>query len=135
MPSTLLIRATTGILAEMLLLATGCQRFRPPDSLEGVNLNWQLSPQPPHEGQATVTVDLTGQDKKPVTGATVHIKGNMSHPGMKPVFGEGKEVSPGRYQAPLEFTMGGDWFLLIDVKLADGRRMSKQVDVPGVQGE
>jgi hypothetical protein len=128
-------RTAMGILAVILLVATGCQRPRHADSLEGVKLAWQLSPQPPYQGKATVTVDLTGKDKKPVTGAAVKIEANMSHAGMKPVFGDGKETSPGQYQVPLEFTMGGDWFLLIDVKLADGRHMTKKVDVPAVQGE
>jgi hypothetical protein len=121
--------------AAVALTTTGCHRAQPAGSLEGVTLAWQLTPQPPHEGKETVTVDLTGPAKKPLTGATVKIEGNMSHAGMKPVFGDGKEVKPGRYEVPLEFTMGGDWFLLIDVKLADGRSMTRKVDVPAVRGD
>ncbi len=29
--------------------------------------------------------------------------------------------------------MGGDWFVLIDVSLADGRTLKKKVDLPGVK--
>jgi hypothetical protein len=57
----------------------------------------------------------------------------MSHAGMPPVFGEGKELEPGRYQSPLEFTMGGDWVILIHLTLADGRKLERQLDVKGVQ--
>jgi hypothetical protein len=128
-------RAALAGVATAVLAAAGCHRAQPADSLEGVTLAWQLSPQPPHEGKETVTVDLTGPAEKPLTGATVRVEGNMSHAGMKPVFGDGKEVRPGRYEVPLEFTMGGDWFLLIDVKLADGRSMTRKVDVPAVQGD
>jgi hypothetical protein len=52
---------------------------------------------------------------------------------MKPVFGTAKEVRPGRYEAPLEFTMGGDWFILVNATFPDGRRLERKVDVRGVR--
>jgi hypothetical protein len=42
-------------------------------------------------------------------------------------------VSPGTYEAPLELTMGGDWFLLIDATLPDGGSFHRQMDLPGVR--
>ena len=42
------------------------------------------------------------------------------------------ETAPGRYQADLEFTMGGDWFILVRAELLDGRSMERKIDVPGV---
>lgn len=81
-------------------------------------------------------VSLTLADAKtahPIEGAEVRLEGNMSHPGMKPVFGAAREVAPGKYEAALEFTMGGDWFILVDAKLRDGRALQKQVDVAGVR--
>jgi hypothetical protein len=56
----------------------------------------------------------------------------MSHPGMAPVFGDAKEVAPGQYQGSLEFAMPGDWVVLIHVTLRDGRKLERQVSVPGV---
>jgi sensor domain CHASE-containing protein len=52
---------------------------------------------------------------------------------MRPVFASAREVSPGTYEAPLELTMGGDWFLLVDARLPDGGTLHRQVDLPGVR--
>jgi hypothetical protein len=51
---------------------------------------------------------------------------------MVPVFAPALETAPGRYQAALEFTMGGDWFILVRAELPDGRTMERKIDVPGV---
>jgi hypothetical protein len=63
----------------------------------------------------------------------MRLEGNMSHPGMRPVFGTAREVAPGTYEAPLELPMGGDWFLLVDATLPDGGTLHRQVDLPGVR--
>ena len=70
---------------------------------------------------------------KPINGARINLEGNMSHPGMRPVFSEAREIESGRYEAPLEFTMRGDWFILFHITLPDGRKLQKQIDVKGVQ--
>jgi hypothetical protein len=56
----------------------------------------------------------------------------MSHPGMAPVFGEVRQVAPGQYRGSLLFAMPGDWVVLIHVTLPDGRKLERQVSVPGV---
>ena len=50
-----------------------------------------------------------------------------------PVFSEASEVGPGRYEAALEFTMGGDWVILFQINLPDGRNLQRQIDVKGVR--
>jgi hypothetical protein len=62
----------------------------------------------------------------------VGLEGGMSHPGMAPVFGETREVAPGQFRGSLEFAMAGDWVLLIHVTLPDGRKLEREVSVPGV---
>lgn len=57
----------------------------------------------------------------------------MSHPGMSPVFSEATETAPGRYQAPINFTMGGDWVVLLHIRLPDGIKVERQINVPNVQ--
>lgn len=79
-----------------------------------------------------VTVRLTGKQGKAVTGAQVTLEANMSHAGMSPGFGEGREVQSGRYQASLEFTMAGDWVILVHVTLPDGHKLERQIEVNGV---
>jgi hypothetical protein len=72
---------------------------------------------------------------KPVSGARVTLEGNMTHAGMTPVFAEAKEVEPGRYRATLEFTMAGDWVVLVHAALPDGRKIERQFDVKGVRAD
>ena len=76
---------------------------------------------------------LTDADDRPIRGAVVKLEGDMNHPGMTPVFAEAAEMGPGADEATLNLTMGGDWFVLIDAALADGRTLHKKVDLPGVK--
>jgi hypothetical protein len=57
----------------------------------------------------------------------------MSHPGMKPVLATAREVAPGQYEAALELTMAGDWYLLVEARLRDGRTLHRQIDLRGVR--
>jgi hypothetical protein len=61
----------------------------------------------------------------------------MSHAGMSPLFAEAKETEPGRYVARLEFSMAGDWVILLHITLSDAKKLERQFDVrevrPGVQ--
>jgi len=57
----------------------------------------------------------------------------MNHAGMRPVFADLAEGDPGRFQGEIEFTMGGDWFLLLSGKSTEGERFRVKVDLPGVQ--
>jgi hypothetical protein len=91
-----------------------------------------IEPDPPQVGPATVTVNLHDAQARPIEKARVELEGNMSHAGMVPVFGQATEVAPGRYEATLEFTMGGDWFILVRADLPDGRSLERRIDVPGV---
>jgi hypothetical protein len=90
---------------------------------------------PPQVGPTTITLTVTERDGKPVGGARVSLEGDMTHAGMRPVFGEAREFEPGRYRAPLEFTMGGDWVVLVHLTLSDGRKVERQFDVKGVQSD
>jgi hypothetical protein len=114
-----------------LVLGAGCRSSGEDDS--GVSLEWHLTPDPPVTGPATFHFSLTDGVGQPVTGASVEIEGNMSHAGMTPVFGTARELSPGDYEADLELTMGGDWFIIVDATLSSGEHVKRQVEVPGVR--
>jgi YtkA-like protein len=115
------------------VLHSGCRKTSesPPD----IVFEGKVAPDPPTKGPATVTLKLADSAGKPIVGARVNLEGNMSHPGMRPVFGEASEVSPGRYESALEFTMGGDWVILFHITLPDGRNLQRQIDVKGVRSE
>ena len=117
-----------GLLVALIL--AGCRGGG--GDLEDVNVDLAVTPDPPYVGPATVVVTLSDDAGQPISGAEMSLEGNMNHAGMIPVLTEASEVSPGRYEAALEFTMGGDWFFLVQVQLPDGRSLEHQVDVPGV---
>lgn len=70
---------------------------------------------------------------RPVTQARVQVEADMSHAGMAPVFSEAREIRPGVYQTAIDFSMAGDWVLLLHIRMADGRRAEQQIDVRDVR--
>jgi hypothetical protein len=120
-------------LGVIIILLTGCSGEKSSERLEGVKVDFSIAPNPPSVGPAKATVRLTDRDGKALPGAALKLEGNMNHAGMKPVFADAKEMQPGVYEGTLELTMGGDWFVLITGKLADGRSLKEKVDVPGVK--
>lgn len=122
------VQRLLGILLLLSLAACG----RGSKDLPDVVVELSIEPSPPQIGVALVTVTLRDAQGQPLTGAKVELEGNMSHAGMVPVLAVASEVAPGQYEAELEFTMGGDWFILVRADLPDGRSMERNIDVPGV---
>jgi hypothetical protein len=115
-----------------MLAALGC---RQPDSATEFDVALSVDPNPPRVGPSRLSLLVKHPDGKVVEGATLKIEGNMAHAGMKPVFADAREEKAGHYRAALEFTMAGDWFIVIDGKLADGRSFRKKIDVNNVRAE
>ena len=109
----------------------GCRKTE--EQAPGLVMRHEIAPQPPRVGPATITVSLSDAAGNPVAGASVNMEGNMSHPGMNPVFGAAREIVAGRYQASIEFTMGGDWVMLVRVNLPDGQKLEREFEVKGVR--
>jgi hypothetical protein len=118
------------LLAALAALA-GCQRGSSQD-IPDIGINLVVSPNPPQVGLATLALTLSDANGQPISGARIELEGNMSHAGMAPVFSQATEVAPGRYEAPLEFTMSGDWFILAKATLPDGRSLERQLNLPNV---
>jgi hypothetical protein len=76
---------------------------------------------------AQLTVELA-EDGVPVEGAVVEIEGNMTHAGMEPVFVIATEREAGQYVATLDWTMGGEWFLIIRATLPGGESVERTID-------
>lgn len=92
-----------------------------------------FAPAPPRVGEAELVLALRGPDGRPLEGARVRVEGNMNHAGMVPELADAgeSETEPGSYRAQLEFTMGGDWFLVVTAERG-GETLEAVVDVPGV---
>lgn len=127
-------RLTAGVMLGLsLMLIAGCKPQLA--AAPSLRFNVALDPVPPKVGPVTVRVVVADAEGKPVEGATVRVEGNMNHAGMKPSFAELTEEQPGKYLGTLDFTMGGDWFLLITTTTRDGTKTEHQFDVPGVQAK
>jgi hypothetical protein len=130
-PRTVRVGVTRYLFGFLLLVAlASCSRGG--RDLEDIKMDLDIQPQPPQLGPATMTLTLDDAQGQPISGAAVELEGNMSHAGMVPVLAQAAEVAPGLYRAELEFTMGGDWFILVRAELPDGRFLERKIDVPGV---
>jgi YtkA-like len=120
-------------LIALALLGNGCHRqaTASPD----ITLTQEITPQPVRVGPVVIVLGLKDAAAAPVAGAHITLEGDMSHPGMAPVFGEAKEIAPGRYQGELNFAMGGDWVVLLHARLANGQRVEREIEVKGVEAK
>jgi hypothetical protein len=94
---------------------------------------------PPKIGVNTVTCKLAGAEKPakdhlPLTGARVSLEANMSHPGMRPAFGQAKETSPGTYVGNVELNMRGDWVVTAHLVTRDGQKIDQDIKVRDLPG-
>ncbi len=128
-----LLKRLTIISLAFGLVILGCQSSG--NDTSDVKLDWEIKPDPPIVGMATMNITMRDSTNQLIKGADIKLEGNMSHPGMEPVTAAAKEVEPGQYSAKLEFTMGGDWFILVESTLPDDRVVERQINIPGVRSE
>ena len=121
------------VILALVLAAAACARGGGAEP--GVRIDCTIDPSPAAMGPATIDVALADASGRPIEGADVHVEGNMNHAGMVPEMASANEVSPGVYRAAIEFTMGGDWYLLVEARLPDGRRVDRTIDVPNVRSD
>lgn len=116
------------VLAAGLTTASCVERTK-----SAIVLSWTITPIEPAVGPATLTVTLRDPTGSAVPGARVHLEGHMSHPGMAPVIADASERTTGIYVAPFNFSMPGDWVLLVSAALPDGERVEERIDVAHVR--
>jgi hypothetical protein len=114
------------------LFTAGCQDKTDPG--KAVLVQHQIQPSPVHVGHSTVHVTLTDPAGAPISGAHVNMEADMSHPGMAPVFFSAQESTSGSFTGQVDLAMPGDWTILLHITLANGAKVEKQFDVPGVLG-
>ena len=106
----------------VVAVTAGCGR----DSA-GAAIAWSIQPSALIAGStAQVAFTITTRDGAPASGAQLRLEGHMSHPGMTPVVADPIERDRGTYEAPLQFTMPGEWVLVVSGTLADGTRITKE---------
>jgi hypothetical protein len=120
--------------ALIVILATlaGCQRASQQsaaDQAPEIAASLAIDPDPAVVGPANLAVTLTDASGAPVEGASLSLKGDMSHAGMAPVLAEASGGAEGVYQAQWMWTMAGDWFITIIATLPDGRTLTRRFDL------
>lgn len=93
----------------------------------------RVSPQPPEVGAAKLEIRLRDEEGRPLAARAVELQGSMTHPGMKPSLATASEAGGGRWRAELDLTMAGDWVVLVEAQLADGRLIRRSLPLPGVK--
>ncbi len=118
-----------GLAVVLLLLAPACRQSSvPPDAASDLlmSLTWMEDGQEPAVGRAELVVTLADDEGLPVNGATVALRGDMSHAGMQPVLATATAAGDGRYQTDFEWTMSGDWIVTVTATLPDGRTVTRE---------
>ncbi|MCD0460088.1 FixH family protein [Roseiconus lacunae] len=126
-----LLRHFVGVML-IVIATTGCESQQSTEPTGSAEV--QLGSTPPSVGPCDLTVTLLDASGSPLQGADLTVEGNMNHAGMKPSFAEMSETDePGVYSGTIDFTMGGDWFLLINATGPDGVSIESKIDVLGVE--
>lgn len=85
-------------------------------------------------GTTPVDVQLHDSKGEPVSGASVKLRGDMTHAGMQPVLVTMDDLGNGQYRAAnFPFGMAGDWVLTVDADLPDGKHVERMFDVRDVK--
>jgi hypothetical protein len=125
--SEVVARALT---AAALALVLGCRG----DARDDVRVQWAIEPaRPVTRGETVARITLQDARQQPVRGARLRLEAHMSHPGMTPVIAAVTERGEGLYEARLQFSMAGDWILVIAGELPDGSRITRSLEIAGVR--
>lgn len=97
-------------------------------AVSALNISYSPDRSPALVGSGIVIITVTGPDGAPVTNAMVKVTGNMLHEGMMPITGEGKHMGEGQYQVSLQWSMAGDWQVVVNVTRPDGTHVERTFD-------
>jgi hypothetical protein len=92
-----------------------------------------FAPMPVSVGTTRFQLRVFDAAGRPVRGARLQVQAQMSHPGMAPLVVTAAERGEGLYEAELQFSMGGDWILVVEGFLPNGDRVHHRIDVPDVR--
>ena len=119
------------LLVALTLLAGGCsRRTTTTDQAPDLRLDIvEFQPDPPAVGQANLLARLSDQEGRPIEGAALSLRGDMTHAGMAPVLEDAEEVGEGLYRMSFEWSMAGDWVITVSGTLEDGRTIRRELQV------
>lgn len=121
------------LLISILIFASGCNFEKSAKPAKETEVEWSVSPKPARVGPIIVTLKIKDPSGRPLKATLINVEGNMTHPGMVPLYTKALEVKRGVYTANMNLNMPGDWKLLFDIKLSDGSVVQKSLDLSGVK--
>jgi hypothetical protein len=122
------LRARGFVLSVVIVLAfVGCR------SRTVVNTDIVITLRPPGDSlvvdrEARLEFTLADAEGRMLSGASLQLEANMTHPGMAPIVEPMIDAGGGTYTAALRFTMAGDWVLGIRGTLPDRRLVDRRLD-------
>jgi hypothetical protein len=108
------------LLLASLLAVVGCSRVSQEAQHNQLQIELVEPLFPPAVGKDTLNIRLFDANDNPINDATIAIKADMTHAGMVPILGDATEGDKGLYKVPFEWSMGGDWVVVVQATLPDG---------------
>ncbi len=108
------------LLGLLLVLIAGCARSQPVETKDDYQVTFATDPAPPVQDMGTAIVVIKDKAGQGVDGARVSIEANMAHAGMKPEYADATIGANGEYRMPLDWSMGGSWYVEAKITLKNG---------------
>lgn len=118
-------------LALCLVLVVGCGRSQSAvtETQDDYQVVFATDPTPANQGEGTVLITIKDRQGQAVNAARVTIEGNMNHAGMKPENAEVTVGANGEYRLPINWTMGGAWYVDVTITLQNGEVVRRRFPV------
>jgi hypothetical protein len=115
----------------LLVMAGGCGRSQSTatETKDDYQVSFATDPAPPDQGAGTVIVTIKDKEGHGVGASRVAIEANMNHAGMKPENVVSTIGADGEYRLPLNWTMGGEWYVDVKITLPGGEMISRRFPV------
>ncbi len=117
------------ILLALLLGACGRAQSAASQTKDDYQVSFATDPAPPNQGAGAVIVTVKDKQGKPVDGARVAVEANMNHAGMTPENANTAEGANGVYRMPLNWSMGGAWYVDVSITLPSGEVLRRRFPV------
>jgi hypothetical protein len=120
-----------GLALLVVLSAGACGRSQSAvtETKDDYRITFATNPAAPGQGEGTVVVSIKDKQGQPVDGAQVSIEANMSHAGMTPVSASSASSTGGQYRLPINWTMGGSWYVDVKMTLQNGEVLRRRFPV------
>lgn len=128
------MRAAYAIVCFLLvgLMLSACQR-QSQSSSTSLTMTLRTEPAPPVVGKGQIEVMVSAPGTGPMTDARVEVEATMAHAGMKSSFATLQHRADGTYEGSLDWTMGGDWIVIVRVTPPSGTVVEQRFPVAGVR--